>query len=40
MLIYFNYIKANINNPTFEGEIDEILMMLKYNNIYLFLSWF
>lgn len=37
MLVNFNYIKANTNNPTFEGEIGEILMMLKYINIYVFL---
>lgn len=37
--VYVNYIKANTNNPTFEGIIGEILMMLKYINIYVFLSF-
>lgn len=37
--VYVNYIKANTNNPTFEGIISEILMMLKYINIYVFLSF-
>lgn len=36
MLINFNYIKANTNNATFEGGIGEILMMIKYINIYSF----